>query len=157
MNVYIPLSSDNLKALVPQATVLRYSALKRLTMPMILLYETEPNYGHWVCILETPQGIEHFDSYGIVPDGELKWVPEWLKSSTGQDVKKLLSLLYHSNQKINYNTHKLQSSDSATCGRWCVLRIMFSSLGTDQFAHMVKVVSESLGMTPDEMVSIAVS
>lgn len=159
-----PLSLDEVRRFVPNAWVGKYSDLRkyvskhgRLPLPLVVLYEVMPDYGHWVAVLETPEGIEHFDSYGILPDNELKWVPEWLKHSTGQDMKFILSELLKSNKKINYNSHRFQGKTSSTCGRWAALRIMFSNLGTDQFAQMVRNTSKQLGMSPDRMVSIGLS
>ena len=158
--MYQPLSIHEVRSFAPTAWVGKYSQLshlKTLRLPMIVLYEVEPNYGHWVAILETPEGIEHFDSYGILPDNELQWVPVEFRHESGQDVKHLLRMMYATGKKINYNSHRLQGKDTSTCGRWAALRIMFSFLGTNAFYHMVKSVSASLGMTPDEMVSIAIS
>lgn len=159
-----PLSLSELQRMVPNAKVMKYGALEKYVylprLPLIILYETQPNFGHWIAVLETPEGVEHFDSYGIIPDNELNWVPEWLKGETGQNVKRLLSMLYQysidTGKKINYNNHRFQGRDTSTCGRWCALRIMFMTSGTDQFYRAVKSVCKSLGMIPDELVSIAI-
>ena len=159
-----PLSLTDIEEMIPGTRVMKYSDLSKYKhlpkLPMVILYETEPNYGHWVAILETPEGVEHFDSYGIIPDNELKWIPRELKKSTGQDLKRLLRMLYDysiiTGQKINYNNHRLQGSLASTCGRWCVLRILFYALGTDRFYRMVKSVSDQLKMSPDSMVSLAI-
>jgi hypothetical protein len=143
---------------------MKYGALSRYKRlpprPFVILYETEPNWGHWVACVDTPEGIEHFDSYGIVPDNELKWVPEGFAKGSGQDVKRLLELLYDENQRIgtpiNYNAHKLQGPTSSTCGRWCILRNMFSRLGNDDFYHAVMGAASTLGLSPDELVARAV-
>ena len=41
---------------------------------VVILYETKPNVGHWVCILKRGDTIEFFDSYGIFPDKEKKYI-----------------------------------------------------------------------------------
>jgi hypothetical protein len=148
-----PLNQTELERLIPRlsreltgharyAKVMKYCALQRYTKlperPFVILYETEPNFGHWVAIVDTPEGIEHFDPYGIIPDKELVWVPKWFRGSSGQDVKRLLGMLYHSGKKINYNQYKLQREDTSTCGRWCALRIALSHLTTKQFYNAVK-------------------
>jgi hypothetical protein len=163
MSVDEPLSLNEVQALAPNALIMKYSGLRRFSrlprLPLILLYETKPNYGHWVCVLRTPEGIEHFDSHGIVPDDELKWVPDWLKPSTGQDTKKLMTLLYreaaeHGTQ-INYNAHHLQSKDVSTCGRWCALRIALGWLPNNHFYRACVNTARAFGITPDEMVVVA--
>jgi hypothetical protein len=147
----------DVRRLAPGAIVMKYDGLQdygRLPKrPIVLLYETEPNFGHWVCIVDTPEGIEHFDSYGILPDNELKWVPKGLRHSTGQDVKRLLSMLYDTGQKINYNEHRLQSKDAMTCGRWCALRIHFSYLPLEKFYRLIKTACKIYKLTPDELVA----
>ena len=159
--INVPLTLTQMREYAPTAYIMKYSGLQKFDklppLPLILLYETEPNHGHWVAIVNTPDGIEHFDSYGILPDGELRWVPADLKKQTGQDVKRLLGMLYESGQKINYNDYKLQGKDTATCGRWCALRILFHKLTNQEFAQLVSDVSGTCGLTPDEMVSRAVS
>ena len=140
---------------------MKYGALarrKRLPKrPFVVLYETEPNWGHWVGVVDTPEGIEHFDSYGIVPDQELKWVPPGFARGSGQDVKHLLKMLYDEHKRtgatINYNAHKLQGPYSSTCGRWCVLRNMCRDLGSDDFYDAVMGACDFLRLTPDELVT----
>ena len=40
----------------------------------IILYEDRPNRGHWTALLKYNNLYEHFDSYGVKPDSELKWI-----------------------------------------------------------------------------------
>lgn len=156
-----PLSLEDLRAIVPEASVMKYSALQRYNFlpptPFIVLYETEPNFGHWVAVLETPEGYEHFDSFGVLPDGELKWCPAWLRHQTGQDVKRLLTMLYlqslSTGKKVNYNNHKLQGERSMTCGRWCALRIRNWHLSCDEFFRGVKRLCRRSHLSPDQLVS----
>lgn len=159
-SIYAPMSIDDLSEIAPQALIMKYDGLKHYrtlpTLPLIILYETKPDFGHWVCLVETPEGIEHFDSYGILPDNELKWVPGWLKESTGQDMKRVLKMLWDkgkTGKKINYNAHKFQGEDTSTCGRWCLLRIALSQLSNNDFYKAVKDTAASFGLSMDEMVS----
>lgn len=154
-----PLSSDQIANAIPGVTVLKYSELchfDSLPLPMVILYETEPNYGHWVAVLETPEGIEHFDSYGIIPDNELKWIHPKFRVSSGQDMKCLLRMLYNSGEDINYNAHRFQGHDSSTCGRWAILRILFSDMTNDSFAKAIKHVAKNMKMKLDQLVCLAV-
>lgn len=154
-----PLSSKDIADAIPGVTVLKYNELcsyDSLPLPLVVLYETEPNYGHWVAVLETPDGIEHFDSYGIIPDNELKWINPKFRSSSGQDVKCLLKMLYESRKPVNYNSHRLQGRDSSTCGRWAILRILFSDLGSDSFAKAIKKTAKKLRLKLDDLVCLAV-
>ena len=106
----------------------------------VLLYETSKNWGHWVCLFKDPKSniIEHFDSYGIRPDDEIKFVPKYFRKIGGEDLPHLTALLYKSNAPIRYNHHKLQSSRRgvSTCGRWCVLRLIFKDLDENNFKKL---------------------
>ena len=154
-----PLSSTDITRVLPSVHVVKYSELQHMNklpkLPFVLLYETSPNYGHWVTVLETPEGIEHFDSYGIIPDRELNWIDKNFRSQTGQDDKHLLKLLYNSGQKINYSKWRLQAIDSSVCGRWVILRNLLNSYGNDAFGGAVRAVSKKLNLTPDELVIAA--
>ena len=154
-----PLSSDQIANAIPGVTVLKYNELchfDSLPLPMVILYETEPNFGHWVAVLETPEGIEHFDSYGIIPDNELKWINPKFRTASGQDVKYLLRMLYDSGKDINYNTYRFQGRDSSTCGRWAILRILFSDMTNDDFAKAIKYAAKKLKINKESLVCLAV-
>lgn len=160
--LFKPISGKEISKWLPNASLLLYRELKDYKilpkLPIILLYETEMNngnsFGHWVTILRTPEGIEHFDSYGYVPDGEFDFVPEDFKYESNQDYKYLLNLLYRSGEKINYNPYNFQGNPPiATCGRWSILRNLFSYLTTDQFKNTIIKTANQLNVTPDELVS----
>ena len=40
----------------------------------VILYHTSENYGHWTALYENKGTIYFFDSYGIIPDNELKFL-----------------------------------------------------------------------------------
>ncbi len=156
-----PISGKEISKWLPNATILKYSELKGLKklpkLPLILLYEIKHNFGHWVTILKTPEGIEHFDSYGYAPDNELDFVPDYFKYESDQNYKYLLNLLINSNQEINYNPYPLQKGVlTATCGRWTILRNIFDYLTTDEFNQIVNNVAKKLKISTDEVVSYAI-
>lgn len=159
----MPISGTEMGAVIPN--VMKYGELKRMTslppLPAAILYETEPDFGHWTGIFRTPEGIEFFDSYGYAPDIQLNWVPKRFRMFSGQEEKRLLRMLYNSGIDINFNNHRLQRRRGPdapmTCGRWVLLRSMFAdTLGCDQFAHMVTTVAKKLHVTPDELVSMVI-
>jgi hypothetical protein len=160
-----PLSLDELQSIVPNAIIMKYGELQRFSrlprLPLILLYETKPDFGHWVCILETPEGIEHFDSYGVLPDNELKWVPNWLAEKTGQNVKRLLKMLFDeselSGKKINYNAYHFQGKDTSVCGRWCAFRIFLGYLTNEQFHNVVMNACKKFRLSPDKLVATIIA
>ncbi len=126
-------------------------------LPIAVLYETEPGYGHWVAVLRTPEGIEHFDSYGLKPDAELKWVPDEYKEAFMATAPHLLRLLARTGEDIHYNEYKLQGGGKiATCGRWVIARCRNKRLTTDQFADAVEGLADAHGCTTDEAVTMLV-
>ncbi len=159
--LFQPISGKFIHNYLPDATILKFSELKHYStlpkLPLVLLYEVQNNLGHWVTVLKTPQGIEHFDSYGYAPDMELNFIPKEFQLESNQNHKYLLKLLYDSHAVINYNPYPLQKGlFTATCGRWVILRNMFNDLTTDQFHNTFVVTSNQFGMSPDELVSFLI-
>lgn len=159
--VMTPLSGIDMKKFIPDATVMTYRELKKHKalprLPLVILYETRPHVGHWVIILETPEGIEHFDSYGIKPDGEISFVPTKWRAALGMQQPHLIQLLLDTNRPINFNDWPLQSKGKiATCGRWCALRAKYRDLKCDDFGGMIMKVAKKFNIAPDLVVSSAI-
>ncbi len=105
----------------------------------ILLYESQPNFGHWTCCLRTHDDksnnlIEFFDSYNTIPDKEFNFIPEQFKKA-----HYLSRLLKESPYELSYNNHKFQKmkEDINTCGRWCAMRCNFKDLSLEEFKKMM--------------------
>lgn len=160
-NIYQPLTGDDIKKWIPNVNLMKYSNFrfyKELPrLPIVVLYEVKPNFGHWVLIFKSPEGIEHFDSYSYKPDDEFSFIPKDFRKVSGQDNKYLLNLL-SKRDDINYNQYKFQADggDIATCGRWAILRYLFKDLTIDEFARMISRTTNQLNITPDELVSLAI-
>lgn len=160
--LFTPLSGLDMKSLTPDATVMTYRELKKHKvlpkLPLVILYETSPGIGHWVIVLETPEGIEHFDSYGIKPDGEISFVPTKWRAALGMQQPHLIQLLLDTMKPINFNDWPLQGKGRiATCGRWCTLRARYRELTSDAFGGMIMKVAKKFGIAPDLVVSAAVN
>ena len=109
----------------------------------ILLYTPEdPTSGHWVCLMKRKDGIYFWDSYGDKPD---------IAAYLGDQPPLLTQILSHAGVPIHYNTHKYQKSGGsvATCGRWCIARLLYSNLDESGFRS---VVGKFKG-NPDDFVS----
>jgi len=118
----------------------------------IMLYPvTSETNGHWVCMIQRPNEIEFFDPYGKAPDTELEWMGSALRRDLNIEKPVLTRLFKESGYKITYNTHKFQhnASDINTCGRHCIVRLMFKNLTLDEYVKMVK----DSGLPADEFVS----
>ena len=104
----------------------------------IILTETKPNIGHWCALLKYDNILEWFDPYGGkegTPDGQLNFISLAMRSMLGQ-LRPLLSNLLKTKrptQNVVYNKEQLQSNNEmvATCGRWCIARILMSKIGYD--------------------------
>lgn len=118
---------------------------------VVILYLNSLNYGHWTCLYEFNNTIFFFDSYGAIPDTQQQYIKKDINEYNKQDLKYLLDLLYSSGKNIEYNQYKLQQFKKGinTCGRWCVVRLLYPEISVDKFAHYF--LNQHI-MTPDELV-----
>jgi len=71
------LSEDDIRKLIGKVPIMRYPELEKFSTPdemfkgnraVVLLFLTENNdMGHWLAVLNHPNQIEVFDSYGVSP------------------------------------------------------------------------------------------
>lgn len=102
----------------------------------IILFETQKNYGHWCCIFKLKnRGIEFFDSYGNMVDTQLKKIDINFRIENNEFYPHLSLLMLQSPYLLSYNHFKFQElkKNVNSCGRWCVLRLLFSNLTLDEF------------------------
>ena len=125
-------------------------------LPVVILYRTGPDYGHWTLLHKLDNGnIEFFDSYGFKPDTEFGFIgneyqlPHYLWELLGK-----LSKL----TRIHYNQYPLQSQSRGvnTCGRWVILRHLFKFADIDSFKKGLNEVASNLGISYDEFVTKAI-
>jgi hypothetical protein len=107
----------------------------------VILYETKPNYGHWIAVHRVKNGVvEVFDPYGESIDAPLEYInPEFARQSGQWPI--LSELLKNSGyRRVVFNDVPLQRfrSDMNTCGRWCGLRIALRELPLQQFVKLFK-------------------
>jgi hypothetical protein len=157
-----PLSDGDINRLLsPDPKILIYSDLENMGSineifdPMgrcMLLYPVSSEYsGHWVCLIKHKDRLEFFDPYGKAPDTELKWIGKAKRREFNVEEPTLTRLLKESGEKVSYNSHDFQEDEQSvnTCGRHCVVRLMFKDMSLDEYRKMIK---ES-GLSPDEFVS----
>lgn len=157
----VALSDDSIRRFIP--SVVKYNELRDISankllsnLPVVILYETHPNYGHWTLLHKLKNGnIEFFDSYGFKPDSEFKLIDKEF-----QYPHYLMELLKHLSKltRIHYNQYQIQDKKPgvSTCGRWVILRNLYSDLDIDQFKEGVDRVSEGMGLSRDEYVTKAI-
>lgn len=147
----IALSGEQLlAALHHNSYILPYNELKTINNiitlltkygSVILLYETSPRVGHWICLIlhSSTRTIEFFDSYGFKPDDESKFIPEEMWKMNYLSI--LLKRASDQGYNIEYNEVPLQNINDktiATCGRWVVFRLLNKNIPLDLFQQRFK-------------------
>ena len=145
--------------LVTYSEIVNYKTIEELIgvyKKCVLLYHTSENYGHWCCLYEHDGIIFFFDSYGFIPDDELKFLHKDLKSELNSNHRYLTELLYESNQPIQYNEYQLQSKKTGinTCGRWCLERLKYPEISVDDFYKIFKDASKYINI--DDLICLLV-
>ena len=131
-----PLSDADIKRVLGRGCrIIKYSRLKRYSSMesllskdkayVILLYQDQPNQGHWCCLSRYGNTIEFFDPYGNKPDSELSWTPLPMRKRLHQDRPYLTYLFNRTDMDVIYNNVKYQQLDGdiKTCGSHCAHRI----------------------------------
>ena len=127
-----------------------------INQPVIILYETKLNFGHWCCLYinsTLKNTISFFDSYGGKPDDQLKFIPEYFARVNNEDYPLLTLLLYKSGAKIEYNQYKLQrdGSDINTCGRHVITRLQYPTIKVNDYN---KILNSYHPLSPDDIVTL---
>jgi len=163
-----PMGDDDIEKYLKNAIVIKYSELKNynniedlLKLPKsyaILLYENEPNNGHFCCIMRDKyNNIVYFDSYGHAPSEPLLWNSKEQNIQLGQDKPYLNILLDKTDLPVYYNGYQFQNdnSDIATCGRYCVsvIKAMKEGISLAEFIKTFKTLQKRLNVKPDLLVS----
>lgn len=119
---------------------------------ILLFPNSSPTSGHWTCLINYPKIIEFFDPYGDAPDtaqkgGMSKGRLEML------DIEKpdLTRLLRATGKPVYYNHHQFQkeSPNVATCGKHCVIRLLYAPYSLDKYDSIIK----KSGLSADNFVS----
>lgn len=102
-----------------------------------------PPVGHFIALLQYPEYVEHFDSYGIGIDKELSITHE------RPYLKRLLEPII---VKVKMGTSRLQRmrNDTNTCGRWTFCRVQHRAKNYEQFVRFIK----AQGPDPDKTVTL---
>jgi hypothetical protein len=90
---------------------------------VVLLFEREPDVGHWVCVIRNKKSILYFDPYGNRVDKIMVWNSNYMNKKLGQDfpyLSWLLNKAVDDGFKVTFSEVKFQDEKSnfTTCGRW---------------------------------------
>ena len=139
--------------------IINYRTLNELLYPYdacVILYEFKKNFGHWTTVFRYPNGkVEHFDSYGIEPDEELKFATIDFRTKNNEYFPYLTKLLYNSGDDIEYNNYPLQEhgKNINTCGRHVIVRLLNRHMNIDKYANHIYQLSDKYHVNPDELVT----
>jgi hypothetical protein len=135
-----PLGDGDIKSHLPNIKVITYEELEnynrieellpRSKDAVVILYQKNEGYGHWVCICRDNMKITFFDPLGYRPDKQLLWTERYMRKKLGQSIPFLSHLLNKAlkhGYKVTFNVFKFQkeSSEVNTCGRHCVFWIKY--------------------------------
>ena len=141
---------DHKARIVLYSDLHRYNDLADLLKPhgaIFLLYQQQPNYGHWTVLFRRGSEIEFFDPYSYMPDDQLKWTKPEMRKKLNMDYPYLTKLLYDapSMYSISYNEHKFQKHGDGinTCGRWCAARLAARNLTLKEFVEKFDMKSKT--------------
>jgi len=107
----------------------------------IILYELKQLSGHWTCLTRDGDLFTFFDSYGLKPDSELRWISLKERLKLNEKVSYLTNLL--NTEQYIYNKIAYQQNDSRieTCGDhvctflYCFL---FYNMNLEQYEEYMK-------------------
>jgi hypothetical protein len=148
---------DNVKCnLIQYKDINQYNSIEDLLgkyKKCVILYHTKKDYGHWTCLYEYNGTIFFFDSYGFIPDDELKFLHKDLKAELNSNHRYLTELLYNSNKPVEYNEYQLQDrkKNVNTCGRWVILRLKYPKISVNDFYDIFKESSKYINN--DELIT----
>ena len=123
----------------------------------VLLFESQPKYGHWVCIFKRDNNtIEFFNPYGGYPDDSLLKINKEFRKKSGQNYPILSMLLLKSPYNLTYNEFQFQkhSMNIKTCGRHCIVRLLFKDLDLYDYVDMLNSLSDKFNLDYDAIVTL---
>lgn len=159
------LSDGDIQKLLPGVKIIAYPDLANYSRiedalddqgRVVILFETESKtVGHWIALHATPDGgIEFFDSYGLRPDSQKRWLSKSKLVELNEDEPLLMDLLRDSEARgkpVTFNATHFQSDrdNVQTCGRHCVVRLMSKGSSLPNYTAWLK----GEPGTPDDVVT----
>jgi hypothetical protein len=170
---YEPMDDLEIQSFIPHTKIIKYSELSKVRdlneiLPkdkdyLIILFEFEPNKGHWVALMKDKNIWNYFDSFGKPIDSPLKDVPTSQLKQLGIYEPYLTNLLkkeVKKGKRVVYNKIKYQGGGEgiATCGRFCCFRILnfLNGIEDEQFYNEFKDIKDKTGLSYDELVSFQI-
>jgi hypothetical protein len=155
------LTDSDLRKLIGPVRILTYPELEKETYEtlftqqpyVVILFLTEDKKtGHWICVLQHDGGAlcEVFDSFGLVVDGNRKWLSGGQLRDLDQTLPNLHNVFKGFPGKLVYNDTKLQQDSKNTCGRHIASRILHKHLSIKDYITLIR----QSGYSPDTFVTL---
>ena len=156
-----PLGNDDIEQILGETVVFRYPELEFVEHideifdqhgRSSMLFLTEDDFsGHWCCFLKKNDEIHYFDPYGLYPDEPKEWISKKKLEKLNESKPFLTKLLKESGYKVFINNYPFQEDKNKinTCGKHCVVRLLYKDLNLDQYLNLIK----NSNKNPDNFVS----
>jgi hypothetical protein len=163
-----PMSDAEIKHYLPHARILTYQELTHfpslqalLPKPkdfVVLLYESSPNNGHWVCVMKYDGKYEYFDPYGGKPDAPLKWIDENTREQLGAGTPVLSQMLAKVGGVHNTTAYQKLTQQNNSCGRHVIHRIlaMLDGFDLDEYKTLMEHLRKELNTDYDGVVTMRI-
>lgn len=138
-------------------SVIDYRDFRKLPKDDFILYYPS-NYteggglsGHYVAVINRPDTIYYYDSYGIKPN-YVKHLKSTDKNLYQEMKSTFIQELLKSGKSIDYNNYRHQKGGNniSTCGRHSLMRILKNDLNVENYDKFIN----SHGIEPDNLVSL---
>jgi len=163
-----PLTRTDIQVLLPGVPVLTYTDLigkqhiEEVLGPdgrlVLLFLTTGLSQGHWVGIWKKGRTLCFFDSYGLAPDEERRWLSASKLVELHED-KPLLKTLFQDAQGRGYSTtfsrdhYQNERDESETCGRHVAVRLNHADLNESEYRTLIEQAARDQNAnSPDEVV-----
>lgn len=155
---YVRKKLNNMCNIVLYRDLHKYRTIDQLFGPYrccVLLFESKEGFGHWVCLFKRDDTISFFDSYSGYPDDSLPKIDKNFRKISNQMEPILSKMMMNSGYKLEYSSTPLQEKNKKinTCGRWCILRILYWFLDEKEFNKLIDSYKNDKLETPDDVVT----
>lgn len=140
----IPLTGLDMMILCPDATLLKYTdlynydniedAFKGKNKLVLLYLLNDSHSGHYVGMFYNKNGLNYFDSYGVMPDYQFEMLSRDKRKQLHEEQDYLKQLLKH--RAVIYNNITYQDKGTATCGCYVAFRLHNSNFDDQQFFNI---------------------
>lgn len=122
-----------------------------------ILYESQPNYGHWCLLFKVNKNtLEFFNPYNGIPDENLDNIPKQFRIESYQNFPYLAKLMYDSDYNLTFNEYQFQEyqRNIKTCGRHCAVRLVCRNMSLKKYKKFMDKWTKKLNISYDEFVTL---